>query len=199
MRKQEEIRKAILKASRNIISQEGLSGLSIRKITNAIDYSPAIVYHYFKDKNEIIKALVNEGYERILSAISLVDRNDDEPEKEIRQAFTQYIKAALKFPEEYKAFMLNNDPSILGKTALLNPGISETSHTLQFLCDNIRRGIDLGRYTPCAPELTAQILWTSTFGLIIKLIMEKDIPLEQLDRLIDRHFSLLLAGIMRKE
>lgn len=196
-RKQEEIRKAILDSARDIISQEGLPGLSIRKITNAIDYSPAIIYHYFKDKNEIVQALVSEGYNKILSSIGLVERNDDEPEKEIQQAFTKYIKAALASPEDYKAFMLNDDASVLEKTVLLRQGISQTSPTIQLLCDNLRRGISQGRYSPCDPELTAQIFWTSTFGLIIKLIIEKDIPQEQVDRLIECHFSLLFKGIIQ--
>lgn len=55
LRKQEEIRNTILEVARNIISKEGAQGLSIRNITNAIDYSPAIIYYYFKDKNEIVE------------------------------------------------------------------------------------------------------------------------------------------------
>lgn len=199
LRKQEEIRNTILGAARNIIAEEGIQGLSIRKITNAIGYTPGIIYHYFKDKNEIIESLVNEGYQRILASISSVKRNENEPEKEIKEVFTNYIKAALAAPEEYKAFMLNNDPSILKKTGLLGKGISKKSQTLQFLCDNLQRGINQGRYAPSDPELTAQIIWTSTFGLIIKLIIEKEIPQEQVNRLIEHHLSVLLNGIVLRK
>ncbi|MDK2901667.1 HTH-type transcriptional regulator BetI [Koleobacter methoxysyntrophicus] len=198
MRRQEEIRNIILDVARNIISREGIKGLSIRKITNAIDYSPGIIYHYFKDKNEIIESIVREGYERILALIRSVKRNEKEPEKEIKEAFTNYIKAALASPEEYKAFMLNGDTSVLNTTGILKKGISKKSRTLQLLCDNIQRGINQGRYAPCDPELTAQIIWTSTFGLIIKLIIEKDISQEQVNRLIDQHFNVLFNGIIRK-
>jgi AcrR family transcriptional regulator len=187
-----------LDVARNIISREGIKGLSIRKITNAIDYSPGIIYHYFKDKNEIIESIVREGYERILALIRSVKRNEKEPEKEIKEAFTNYIKAALASPEEYKAFMLNGDTSVLNTTGILKKGISKKSRTLQLLCDNIQRGINQGRYAPCDPELTAQIIWTSTFGLIIKLIIEKDISQEQVNRLIDQHFNVLFNGIIRK-
>lgn len=198
LRRQEEIRNIILDVARNIISREGIKGLSIRKITNAIDYSPGIIYHYFKDKNEIIESIVREGYERILALIRSVKRNEKEPEKEIKEAFTNYIKAALASPEEYKAFMLNGDTSVLNTTGILKKGISKKSRTLQLLCDNIQRGINQGRYAPCDPELTAQIIWTSTFGLIIKLIIEKDISQEQVNRLIDQHFNVLFNGIIRK-
>lgn len=198
LHRQEEIRNIILDVARNIISREGIKGLSIRKITNAIDYSPGIIYHYFKDKNEIIESIVREGYERILALIRSVKRNEKEPEKEIKEAFTNYIKAALASPEEYKAFMLNGDTSVLNTTGILKKGISKKSRTLQLLCDNIQRGINQGRYAPCDPELTAQIIWTSTFGLIIKLIIEKDISQEQVNRLIDQHFNVLFNGIIRK-
>lgn len=198
-RKQEEIRNRILSAAREIISHEGVKGLSIRKITNAIDYSPAIIYHYFKDKNEIIETLTSEEYRKILTSIKTVKRNENEPELEIKESFRKYIKAALASPEEYKAFILSDDPLILKKTGLLHQGVSVNSPTMGMLCENIQRGIRLGRYQQCDPELTAQIIWTSIFGLVIKLIMEKDIPEEQINRLIDHHFKLLLNGLILKK
>jgi len=200
LEKQEEIRNIILEVARNIISKEGIQGLSIRKITNAMDYSPAIIYHYFKDKNEIIETIVNEGFGQILTSIRSVKRNENEPAKEMKEIFQNYIKIALSIPEEYKAVMLNDDPSILKRTGLLEKGISEKSPTMQVLCENLRRGVEQGCYSPCDPELTAQIIWTATFGLIIKLLVEKDISEEQVERLINQHFHLLLEGIiLRKE
>lgn len=196
--KQEEIRNTILDGARTIISKEGIKGLSIRKITNAMDYSPAIIYHYFKDKNEIIETIVNDGFGRILTSIRSVTRNENDPEKELKEIFLKYIEGALSIPEEYKAVMLNDDPSTLQRTGLLEKGISEKSPTMQALCDNLRRGIKLGRYAPCDPELTAQIIWTATFGLIIKLLMEKGIEEGQVERLIEQHFKLLFYGIMKE-
>lgn len=197
LRKQEEIRSSILYAAREIIERDGVQGLSIRKITNAIDYSPAIVYHYFKDKNEIVETLMEEGYRKILSSVTSVKRNEDEPEKEIKEVFTKYIKAALDSPEEYMAFLLNNDASVLKKTALLQRGISERSQTLQVLCSTLKRGVQAGRFAECDTELSAQIIWTATFGLIIKLILEKDVGQVQVDRLIEQHFNILFDGIKK--
>jgi AcrR family transcriptional regulator len=194
--KKDEVRNRVLEAARNIISEEGIQGLSIRKITKTINYSPAIIYHYFKDKNEIIETIVNEGFGRILRSVSLVQRNEYEPEKEFKEIFLSYIKVALSIPEEYKAVMLNDDPMVLKKTRLLEKGISKKSPTMQALCDNLRRGIEHGRYAPCDPELTAQIIWTATFGLIIKLLIEKDITELQIQRLLEQHFNVLFHGIM---
>lgn len=197
--KQEEVKENILDAARKVVAEEGLQGLSIRKITKLIDYSPGIIYHYFQNKQAIIEALVSEGYGRILASISSVPRNESQPEVEIREAFVKYIKAALAAPEEYKAFLLTDNPSILAKTSLLARGTMERSRTLQALGEGIRRGVEMGKFAPCDPELTAQILWTSIFGLTIKIIIEGDIPQEQIDRLIDQHFELVFHGLMARD
>ncbi|MCL6459475.1 MAG: Flp pilus assembly complex ATPase component TadA, partial [Gorillibacterium sp.] len=195
----EEIRQMILDVARKVIAEEGIAGLSIRKITSLIDYSPAIIYHYFKDKHEIVETIVNEGYGRILATISQVDTNEFEPELEIKQAFTAYIKAALSAPEEYKAVMLNDDPAIIKKTGVLEQGVTSDRATLQRLQHALQRGIDQGRFSPGDTELTAQVIWSSTYGLLIRLMIEKDIGPAQIDRLIDHHFTILFQGIMRAE
>lgn len=197
--RQEELKNIILDAAREIIAQEGFQGLSIRKLTQKIEYSPAIIYHYFQDKNEIVESLVREGYGQIMEAVSSVKPNMAEPEKEIREVFANYIEAALESSEVYKEFMLNEDPAVLQRTGLLRAGISETSPSIQVLVKTIQRGISLGRIADCDPELTAQIMWTATFGLIIKLIIEKDIPREQIDRLIERHLDIIFLGIVAKK
>lgn len=199
LRKQEEIRRSILDAAREIVLREGIQGLSIRKITHAIEYSPAIIYHYFKDKNDIVESLVGVGYAKIMDSVRTVPSCPMEPEREIREMFTRYISAALESPEEYKAFMLQEDPAVLARTGLLRRGISDTSPTMQALRAAIERGMQMNRFAPGDPELTAQILWTSTFGLLMKLILEKDIPAEQRERLIGRHFDLLYHGLLGHE
>jgi AcrR family transcriptional regulator len=175
LRKQIEIRNAILEAARVIISQDGVKGLSIRKITNAIEYSPAIIYHYFKDKNEIVETLVGEGYSRILNSLSMVNKNEKEPEKEIKEIFTSYIRSTMDNRDEYMAIMLNDDPAVLKNTVILEKGISNRSRTMQVLTEALQRGIEQGRFINFDVELTAQILWTAAFGLIIKLMMERNI------------------------
>ena len=197
--KQEEVKEKILDAARKIVAKEGFQGLSVRKITKLMDYSPGIIYHYFKNKEAIVEALVSEGYGRILATVATVSREESSPEAEIKERFTKYIKAALAAPEEYKAFLLNDNPAVLEKTPLLTKGIMERSRTLQALGKGIRKGIEMGRFTPCDPELTAQVLWTAAFGLIIKIIIEGNIPPEQIDRLINRHFELVFHGLIARE
>lgn len=197
--KNEQIKNLILEAARDIISIEGLEKLSIRKIVSKIDYSPAIVYHYFKNKDEIINTLVAQGYRRILSSVMSVEKDAERPHLQIKQTMTNYIKAALTCPQEYKALMLKDDDTVLKITGMLSKGISAKSQTLGLLCDTIQQGIYIGIFKDGDVELMAQILWTSMFGLTAKLIVEKNIPETQVDRLIEQLFESLYYGMMKKE
>lgn len=197
LQKNEETRQLILDTAKEIIKAEGFEKLSIRKIVKQIDYSPAIIYHYFKDKNEIVETLMQMGFRRIMGALRSVPRDEEKPHEELKATLHHYILAALQNPMEYKAFMTKDDDLALQTTALLHEGAAQKP-SVGMLCENIQRGIALGIYSPCDVELTAQIIWTSTFGLILKCIVEKNLPEAQINRLIDRHFAIIFGGILKE-
>ena len=60
-REKEEMRRLILDAANRIFREKGFDGVSIRNIAEAIEYSPATIYLYYKDKNEIYFALQYEA------------------------------------------------------------------------------------------------------------------------------------------
>jgi AcrR family transcriptional regulator len=64
-REKEHLRTAILEAARDILSAEGLDRLSMRAIAERIEYSPATIYLYFKDKDELIGQVIREGFARL--------------------------------------------------------------------------------------------------------------------------------------
>jgi len=64
-REREQVRTLIVEAARDILSAEGLEALSMRAIAERIEYSPATIYLYFKDKDELIREVVQQGMERM--------------------------------------------------------------------------------------------------------------------------------------
>lgn len=64
-REREQVRTRIVEAARDLLSEEGLSALSMRLIAERIEYSPATIYLYFRDKNELIRDVVQAGFERM--------------------------------------------------------------------------------------------------------------------------------------
>src|SRR5262250_505658 len=61
-RDREAVRRAILDAARDLFVTEGYRNISIRKIAERIEYSPAAIYSYFPSKDDIFFALAEEGF-----------------------------------------------------------------------------------------------------------------------------------------
>ncbi|MBL4934093.1 TetR/AcrR family transcriptional regulator [Clostridium paridis] len=191
----EAIKNKIIDAAKEILVEEGFEKLSIRKIANKIEYSPGIIYHYFKDKGDIISVMVGEGYKRILETISKVPLNRENPEKTLEEGLRLYIDLMLKSPEEFKIILMSNIEEVKDKVNILERGISKERKSLQGLCNLVSLGMETGKFKPMDVELTAQILWTATHGLISRLILEENISKEQKERLINHHFEILINGI----
>ena len=169
--KQEEIRNLILNTAQQIVGEDGISGLSIRKITNRIDYSPAIIYHYFKDKDEIISKLMEENYKKIIGALSSIYSKETDPVQKLEETTRKYIEIALQMSDEYLNIMLSSAPNILEHSSVLFYGASVKRQAIGVLCQIVRDYYKDITISDDEIEVTAQLIWTSTFGLIIRLIM----------------------------
>ena len=66
----EEIRNGILNSTRHEIITHGLGNVSLRRIARKIGMSPSNIYNYFKDKDELIDALVQPSIKKIDELLS---------------------------------------------------------------------------------------------------------------------------------
>lgn len=193
----EEMKELILSTAATIASSEGYDKLSIRKIANKIEYSPSIIYHYFTDKNEIINQLMQRGYEKIILAIASANITSDSPEEQLKEMTRNYINAALKMPDEYMAAQLSKSSKTIKQMSLLFEGASNEKSVIGALCKctkEINKDVDLEN-SKC--ELISQLIIVSTMGLVIKLIIERDIGEEQRNRLIDCFVNEIVLKIAK--
>src|SRR4030088_198010 len=72
-RDREAVSRAILDAARELFVAEGFQNVSIRKIAERIEYSPAAIYGYFPSKDDIFFALAEEGFRLLATPASLRD------------------------------------------------------------------------------------------------------------------------------
>ena len=64
-RERQAVTASILSAARDLFVAEGYQSVSIRKIAERIEYSPAAIYSYFASKDDIFLALAEEGFHRL--------------------------------------------------------------------------------------------------------------------------------------
>lgn len=195
-REKDEHRELILNAAKEIIKKEGIENLSIRKIAASIEYSPGIIYHYFHNKEDIINLLVKDGYDKMLNTLSSEETYIDNPVKRLKHLLKAYINITLQMPEEYKTILLSSSAEVLQHTSTLFQGAVSQRKALGILAQCLKDIYKNKRLDDKIIELTTQVIWTSVFGLIIRIIIEKNISEEQRNNLIEHHIKLLVNGMI---
>src|SRR5689334_19919499 len=99
-REKDEMRKLILQTAMHLFLEEGIDNVSLRKIADKIEYSPAAIYSYFKDKGEIVLALHNEGFTKLYSMQTSLD-NISDPLEKLRKMGQVYMQFALENRDYY--------------------------------------------------------------------------------------------------
>lgn len=184
-REKQQMKELILETAANIILTEGFEKLSIRKIANRIDYSPAIIYHYFKNKDEILSQVLRRGHQNFTASLTEGLAEAATPEERLKTLSRNYIRAALRDPAQYLAVHLNHSPEVLEFTAYMFENAAEKKPSLHILSDAVREIAGEG-VSNREIEMAAQIIAASTLGLIVKLTLEKNIGENKKTEIIDR-------------
>ena len=104
-----EMKDLILQSAHQLFLDKGFEEVSIRNIAEAIEYSPATIYLYFKDKNEIFYALHGEAFKKfnihVASIISIKD-----PLERLFALGEKYMEFAFSFPKYYDIMFIMQAP-----------------------------------------------------------------------------------------
>jgi AcrR family transcriptional regulator len=108
-RHKEELKSDILRAAKELFMEKGFEATSIRNIAEKIEYSPATVYLYYKDKNEIMHALHQEGFKLLVSYFGALT-TIPQPFERLLEMGRAYIRFALENPDMYNLIFVMSEP-----------------------------------------------------------------------------------------
>ncbi|WP_321963980.1 TetR/AcrR family transcriptional regulator [Paraburkholderia sp. J7] len=98
-------RERILDAARRIVMREGLAALSMRKIADAIGYSPASLYLHFAGRDEIAEALGQEGCAQLLAQLEPLTLIADARER-LHALAHAYVAYGCDHPQTYELIFM---------------------------------------------------------------------------------------------
>ncbi|GCE22939.1 TetR family transcriptional regulator [Dictyobacter kobayashii] len=101
-RERQITRQAILDAALQIARQDSWSAVTIRKVGEQIEYSGPMVYEYFANKEAMLLALLQTGFERLLEAMQQARIRSDEFEVQMFDMANAYWDFAVHNRELYQ-------------------------------------------------------------------------------------------------
>lgn len=169
-RRRQRVRESIIAAAERVFAQEGEEGLSIRRLAEEIDYSPAAIYKYFGSKEELVDELKEAFFERLLTRVDQTSSADKPFADRARSCVTTYIETATARPYHYAAAFSSIQPEKPCADAEMETWEQFTQtrkgQAFQVLVDMVLEGQALGIFdTELDPVMAAKSVWAAMHGL----------------------------------
>ncbi|MEX0912835.1 MAG: TetR/AcrR family transcriptional regulator [Gemmatimonadota bacterium] len=202
-REKEALRTLIVEAARDIISESGLDALSMRSIAERIEYSPATIYLYFRDKEELLGEVIHAGFDRmgeyIEEELTVVGPGADAA-VEHRSLGRAYARFALENTAYFRVmFELPTVPHVTDGEACTH----KPERKAALLVDTIQRAIDAGLYQLEDAETGALIAWGLVHGLASLYVSGHFAPSvaspESFLNLVEKAMDTLGTGLVPRE
>jgi AcrR family transcriptional regulator len=195
-RERGQMRAKILDAAKKLFVEKGFEETSIRAIAEEIEYSPATLYLYYKDKDAIIQDLHTEGFTRMNRDFAVLLHVRDPFERLVAMG-RAYIQFALDNPDFYELMFIKKAPiEKLEKPENWKDGAA----TFESLVSVVKECQTKGRFAGMEPVQLSFLIWSCVHGICSlncchRIDIIQDIPHAMLIDQALVYFSDFLAKI----
>jgi AcrR family transcriptional regulator len=158
----EDLRRRILDATGSLFLEHGYEGLSMRQIAERIGYSATTIYRYYEDKDDLLFAIVYEGFIRFHEQLTKAARISEDPRERLPALGHAYIEFGLKNPVYYQLmFMQRYDFLFESRSEQKAPMID----SFGILRQVVEQAMQAGFIKQGDPETTATVIWAVVHGI----------------------------------
>ncbi|MDP3718161.1 MAG: TetR/AcrR family transcriptional regulator [Acidobacteriota bacterium] len=191
-RERQAVTDSILDAARELFLAEGYPSVSIRKIAERIEYSPAAIYSYYPSKDDIFLALAKEGFHRLDAKVQSAAGSGN-PLEDVRACWWAFYEFSKEQPEYFLLMFV--DRSV--------PRITEQWDGFEFLQQmlskavaGIQAAIDAGAFPATLNANAAMhMLWAGLVGPAVVGIRHRLASGEDYDALARDVLNATIAGL----
>lgn len=192
-KEKENMKSLILNTAIKLIETEGYDKLSMRKIADAIDYSPTTIYIYYKDKAQIAHDISKQLYQKVMADVQkALGEHKEEPEDvQLMFAFKAFIYCITEHSEMGKAVMRSGENAIFDSAEQDDP---ETQGVVV-----LQKLLVLGQQRCILRPLddnTAWMLISALLGFSMNVIENNIHKSNNWAGMVDAYAEILIKGIL---
>ena len=153
------LRVRLVEAAARLLTDEGPSAVTTRRVAAAVGTSTTAIYSLIGSKEELVRAMHREGFQRLADHLATVDVTDD-PLEDLGRLGQAYHAMAVESPHLY-AVMFGG---VLGDFVPDDADLALARGTLDVLVDAVRRAVDAGELDGDPTDLALE-LWSMNHGI----------------------------------
>lgn len=159
-----DLRQTLVQEASILIQEGGTEALSMRKLAERAGVSRTAPYHHFRDKNDLLCAIAEEGFKQ---QDSMLNQQLAEPDHSAYGRFENYVLAYLNLAHNNAATYDLMFGKEIWKSGQPTESLKEVSrHSFKCWVDEIAHLQEQGLFTRDIPPLrVAQTSWATLHGL----------------------------------
>lgn len=182
-------RERFIAAAEKLFEKQGVSGVTMRQIAQAVGYSQTAAYSYFTNKDEILAAVRSAALNRFSDRLEAAYSKRKSARSNARSVGQAYMQFALDEPAAYRLIFNTDQPDATRYPVL----VAALQRATDCMTRYVHALVDEGLLEGDADEL-GQIFWSAAHGVVMLHLSGMISGLAMRDRLHRNMMRLLSRG-----
>ncbi len=188
-------RDAIVNAARSIVRSDGVEALTMRRIAEAIEYSPASLYAHFESREALLGALCGEAMRELRVALEAASEGLRDPRERLIVLGRAYVGFALARPETYRLMFMETQALTKAVFAMTDSDERDGERALGLIARCLRDLRDAGRLRAAVdPASLGDLFWTIVHGIASLRLACPDLPQTDDATLVETAVGAIVDG-----
>jgi AcrR family transcriptional regulator len=190
-----QLQNRILDAAAALFLEEGYEGVSMRQVAERIGYSATTIYRYYDSKDDLLFAIVHEGFRRFGDDLWKAARKAKDPLGQLKAVCAAYVKFGLQNPVYYQLMFMQRSDFLFHSRDEKAPMIASFGLLQSLVAEAMAAGI----LAPGDPETTSTVVWAVGHGITALAIADpKRFTAKRLRQSMDVAMQMMLHGLSRQ-
>ncbi|MEZ4866859.1 MAG: TetR/AcrR family transcriptional regulator [Caldilineaceae bacterium] len=183
-------KEAILDAAQKLLAQHGYAGLSMRELAQESGLAKATIYHYFQDKEEIFRYVLERDMEQANGQLKEVIAGEEDCIGKLRAVVCAYFGMM----RERRTIIMNTVRE-LGNHKRLMCELMRKNRPIYFgpITELLQQGVDEGILRPINVEFTTYSIMGMINSFVVFRALLDDVQPDE--EIVEHTITLLLQGI----
>lgn len=192
----EDRREQIIEAAILVFSQKGFAGATNKDIAREAGITPGLIYHYFKSKEDLLRAAI-EGYSPRRLLRSFPPEMLELPAEAMLRSLVQQILSIAE-DEHFVRLIRIYLPEVIRDPKVAPAGLSTIQEVVSFLEKALAAKMVSGELQQMDPALAAQLIIGSVMDIVLRRHIARD-PLAMQysqEQIVEGIVSIALRGLL---
>jgi AcrR family transcriptional regulator len=158
----EDVRRTILREAGELFLEHGYEGFSMRRVAERIGYSATTIYRYYEDKDDLLIAVVHEGFVEFARRLAEAAESASGPRARLEALGRAYIKFGLESPVYYQMMFMQRADLFFEKRSEQTVPMIASFDALQHA---VRETMDAGLMKRGDVEVYSLVIWSVVHGI----------------------------------